>query len=73
VSGVVAEAFPPHAPRLNPADGLWGYIKYGRLPNYTPPDLDMLRSTVTEELDRLRQEEELLRSFIRHAKLPLDV
>jgi hypothetical protein len=70
---VVAEPFPPHAPKLNPADGIWGYIKYGRLPNYTPPDLDVLRATVTGELDRLRQEERLLRSFIRHSKLPLDL
>jgi transposase len=72
-AGVVVEAFPPYAPKLNPADGIWGYIKYGRLPNYTPPELDVLRTTITEELDRLRQEEELLRSFIRHTKLPLDV
>jgi transposase len=73
VSDVVAEAFPPYAPKLNPADGIWGYIKYGRLPNYTPPDLDVLRTTVTVELNRLRQEEKLLRSFIRHTKLPLGV
>ena len=72
-SGVVVEPFPPYAPKLNPADGIWGYIKYGRLPNYTPPDLDVLRDTVTAELDRLRQQEELLRSFARHTKLPLGV
>jgi len=72
-SGVVVEAFPPYAPKLNPADGIWGYIKYGRLSNYTPPDLDVLRTTVTAELNRLRQEEELLRSFIRHTKLIHDV
>jgi transposase len=72
-SGVVVEPFPPYAPKLNPADGIWGYIKYGRLPNYTPPDLDVLRTTITEELNRLRQEEELLRSFIRHTKLPLNL
>jgi transposase len=72
-SNVVVEAFPPYTPKLNPADGIWGYIKYGRLPNYTPPELDVLRTTITAELDRLRQEEELFRSFIRHSKLPLDV
>jgi transposase len=72
-SGVVVEAFPPYAPKLNPADGIWGYVKYARLPNYTPPDLDTLRTAVTAELDRLRQQEELLRSFIRHTKLPLVV
>jgi transposase len=71
--GVVLEPFPPYAPKLNPADGIWGYIKYGRLPNYTPPDLDVLRATITDELNRLRQEEGLLRSFIRHTKLPLDL
>jgi transposase len=73
VPDVVAESFPPYAPKLNPADGVWGYVKHGRLPNYAPPDLDLLRSTVTAELDRLREEEELLRSFIRHTKLPLGV
>jgi transposase len=70
---VVFEPFPPYTPKLNPADGIWGYVKYGRLSNFTPPDLDRLRATLTEELDRLRQEEGLLRSFIRHTKLPLDV
>lgn len=73
MSDVVAEAFPPYAPKLNPADGIWGYVKYGRLPNHVPPDLDTLRSTVTAELDRLRRREELLRSFIRHTGLPLVV
>ncbi len=71
--GVVVERFPPSAPKLNPADGIWGYVKYGRLPNYAPPDLGVLRTAVTGELERLRQEEDLLQSFIRHAKLPLDL
>jgi hypothetical protein len=57
---VVVEPFPPSAPKLNPADGIWGYVRYGRLPNYTPPDLDGLRTAITEELDRPRQEGELL-------------
>jgi transposase len=72
-TGVVIESFPPYVPKLNPADGIWSYIKYGRLSNYTPPELDTLRTTITAELDRLRQEEELLRSFIRHTKLSLGV
>jgi transposase len=71
LTDVVFEPFPPYTPKLNPADGIWGYVKYGRLPNYTPPDLELLRATVTEELDRLRREEDLLRSFIRNTKLPL--
>lgn len=71
--GIVVEPFPPAAPKLNPADGIWGYVKYGRLPNYAPPDLDVLRATITDELDRLQQDEELLRSFIRHTELPLSL
>jgi transposase len=71
LADVMFEPFPPYTPKLNPADGIWGYVKYGRLPNFTPPDLEVLRTTVTGELDRLRQEESLLRSFIRHTKLPL--
>jgi transposase len=70
---VVAESFPPYAPELNPVDGIWGYIKYSRLANYAPPDLEELRGTVTGELDRLRGEEDLLRSFVRRTKLPVGV
>jgi transposase len=70
---VFVEPFPPHAPELNAADGIWRYIKYGRLANYTPQDLGMLRSKVTEELDQLRGRAELLRSFVRFTKLPINL
>jgi len=36
---VVVEPFPPYAPELNPVDNVWSYVKYNRLPNYTPPYL----------------------------------
>jgi transposase len=68
---VVAEQFPPHAPELNPADGIWRYIKYGRLANWSPPDLDVLRQKLTCELNRLRRCGRLLRSFVRFTKLPI--
>lgn len=38
-SVVVVEPFPPYAPELNPVDNVWPYVKYNRLPNYTPPYL----------------------------------
>jgi len=66
---IVSEQFPANAPELNPADGLWSHIKYGRLPNYTPFDLSELRNTVTTELERLQREPHLLRAFIRRTKL----
>ncbi|AMV23991.1 hypothetical protein VT84_06320 [Gemmata sp. SH-PL17] len=68
---VVLEPFPPYAPELNPADGIWRYIKYGRLANYCPPDLSVLRSRVTSEFERLQGKPDLLKSFVRFTKLPL--
>ena len=68
---VVVEQFPAYAPELNPADGIWRYIKYGRLANYTPPDLAVLRDKVTEELKRLAGRDGLLKSLIRYTKLPI--
>jgi|SRR5262245_17624306 len=68
---VVAELFPPYAPELNPADGIWRYVKYSRLANYTPYEMDELRSKVTDELNRLKRIPRLLKSFIRFTKLPL--
>jgi putative transposase len=67
---VVVEFFPPHAPELNPADGIWRHVKYGRLANYTPSDLGVLRAKVTQELDQLRSRPELLKAFVRFTRLP---
>lgn len=69
--GVILEPFPPYAPELNPTDRVWGYVKYHRLPNFTPPDLSVLRSSVVQELDRVASRCDLLRAFIRATKLPI--
>jgi transposase len=69
--GVAAELFPAYAPELNPVDQVWGYIKHSRLANYTPTDLGILRGVVTTELNRLRNRDDLLKSFIRFTKLPV--
>jgi transposase len=70
---VVIEPFPPYAPEINPADGIWRYTKYCRLANYCPPDLFVLRSRITAELNRLKKLPELLKSFIRFTKLPINL
>lgn len=66
-----SEVFPPYAPELNPVDRVWSYLKYNRLANYTPSDLCQLRSTVNEELLRLRTKKDFLRSFIHNTGLHL--
>lgn len=71
-TGLVSEPFPLHAPELNPVDRVWGYVKYNRIPNFAPPDLGVLRSTLTVEFDRVGGMPDLLKSLIGSTGLPLD-
>jgi transposase len=70
---VVAEDFPGDAPELNPDELVWGWTKYGRLSNYAPENLKVLREHVEAELEDLRQHPYDLLDFIDHTKLPLAV
>jgi transposase len=70
-SEIEAEDFPGYAPDANPDEGVWGYTKYHRLPNYAPEDTRELRSRLWDELSALRRRPALLASFIRHAGIPL--
>lgn len=69
---IEAVGFPPYAPELNPVDMVWSYVKYGRLANYCPYDLNELRITLTAEFTRLKSKQKLLRSFLAHTGLSLD-
>ena len=71
VPDIITEPFHPYAPELNPVDRAWFYLKYGRLPNYTPPTMAKLRQTVEREIRRLQRKPDLLCSFIRQSKVPL--
>jgi putative transposase len=71
-AGVKLELIPQYAPELNPADGVWAYIKFGRLANYTPKGLPELRLRVVDELFKVKRRPDLLHAFIRKAKLNLD-
>ena len=69
---IEAVALPPYAPELNPVDLVWSYVKYGRLANYCPYNLNELRATLTAEFTRLKRKQKLLRSFLAHTGLSLD-
>lgn len=69
---IVVDPFPPYAPELNPVDYVWAYVKYNRLANYTPRNLDELRIRVTNEFRRLQKRPDLLRSFFDHTGLSFD-
>ncbi len=68
---IVTEDFPGYAPDANPDEGVWGYAKYHRLPNYAPEDTGELRVRLWEELSALSQRPDLLKAFIRHAGIPV--
>jgi transposase len=68
---IVAEDFPGYAPELNPDEMVWGWTKHGRLSNYAAPDTVALRSSVTAELEDLRQHPYELWDFIEHTGLPI--
>jgi transposase len=68
---IVTEDFPGYAPDANPDEGVWGWAKYHRMPNYAPEDTHELHSRLCGELSSLRRRPDLLAAFIRHAGIPL--
>lgn len=69
---IVVETLPLYAPELNPVNYVWSYVKWGRFPNYAPPDLTELRRRLTAEFRRLEKRPDLLKSFFARTALPLD-
>jgi putative transposase len=65
------EPLPPHAPELMPVEQLWTWLKYSRLCNFAPADARQLDARVFRELDAIRHDQELLRSFFHASDLPL--
>jgi transposase len=70
---VVAEDFPGYMPDLNPDEGVWGYTKYGRLPNFAPANAQELRARIDAELRELKRQAYSLYSFIEQTNLPLQL
>jgi hypothetical protein len=68
---VVVEDFPAHAPDTNPDEDVWSWTKYGQLCNLAPNDVGELRQHVWEALVALKNQPQLLISFILHARVPL--
>jgi transposase len=66
---VVLEDLPADAPKLNPDEMVWGWLKYGRLANLAPQDVAELRDHLITELDWATFDRELLAGFFNHAEL----
>ena len=70
---VVAEDFPGYVPDLNPDELVWGWSKYGQLANLAAYDTDELRDEVLGALIDLKEDRAMLKSFINHVNLPLQL
>jgi transposase len=68
---VVVEDFPAHAPNSNPDEEVWSWTKYGQLCNLAPANVDELRQHIWDTLNALKDQPQLLISFILHARIPL--
>lgn len=68
---VVVEDFPGHAPNTNPDEDVWSWTKYGQLSNLAPSDVAELRQHIVDTLVALKNQPQLLISFILHARVPL--
>jgi transposase len=68
---VVVEDFPAHAPNTNPDEDVWSWTKYGQLSNLAPSAVIELRQHIVDALLALRNQPQLLISFILHARVPL--
>jgi transposase len=70
---VVVEDFPAYAPNANPDESVWCWTKYGELCNLAPADVDDLRNHIWETLSALKNRPQLLKSFLLHARVPLQL
>ena len=68
-SDVVLEDLPAYFPKGNPDEMVWGWLKYGRLPNFAPKDVAELKDHLITELEWATFDRELLAGFFNHAQL----
>ena len=65
------EWLPPYAPELNPDEQVWNRNKYTDLANFIPDDTFALGRALAASLRDTARKQTLLRSFFKHAELPL--
>jgi transposase len=63
------EQFPGYAPDLNPAEGVWQYLKYVEMKNLCCHTLAELRDELRKAIARLRHKTDIICSCIDHAHL----
>lgn len=61
---------PAYAPELNPVEFVWSYLKYGRICNLGAKDVHALSGILETELDRLQDNQSLLKKLWHRSGLP---
>ena len=59
---------PPYSPELNPIELVWGYLKK-KLANQFCRTTRELRKLVTDTLNQMKEDKELIKSFFRHPEM----
>lgn len=59
------EQFPGYAPELDPAEGIWGYLKGVELKNLCCQNIPHLRLELRRAKERLRHKIDIIKSFIK--------
>ena len=64
------ERLPAYAPDLNPVESVWSWLKYGKLSNFVPKNVDHLDEWILEYLITLKCDPGLLRKLWEGSDLP---
>jgi putative transposase len=64
------ELLPPYAPDLNPVEQLWTHLKWGRLCNFAPSDVQELDARLLSEILAVRNNQDRLRGLWEASELP---
>ena len=59
------ERFPGYAPELNPAEGVWQYLKHVELRNCCCADMPTLMKEITAAIRRMQENPELVKACFR--------
>lgn len=68
---LVLARLPAYAPELNPAEYIWGHLKYHALANFCARDLAQLGREARRHLRRSQRRPSLIRAFWQQAELSL--
>ena len=67
---LTVERLPPYCPILNPAEQVWTWLKYGKLANFAPQDVDKVHEWTLEYLIELKHNHQLLKALWNGSELP---